>query len=29
MVQYRLHGKPKRPIRKSERRAAAKVSDTA
>ena len=29
VVHYRLHGKPKRPIRKPERRAEAKVSDTA
>ena len=29
VVHYRLHGKPKRPIRKPERRARAKVSGTA
>ncbi|MDI1295863.1 MAG: hypothetical protein PSY12_08260, partial [bacterium] len=29
LVHYRLHGKAKRPIRQTERRAAEKVSDTA
>ena len=29
LIQYRLHGKPKRPIATSERRAGEKVSDTA